>query len=90
MWTANVTCKNMVLTNCDKVQLSEGTNTGGVNAMTTSGSLPLSLLFFGPGNDYSGSTNLVNATSGGGFFDRSTTGLSLASWKGLPYARDNA
>lgn len=90
MWTANVTCKNMVLTNCDKVQLSEGTNTGGTNAMTTSGSLPLSLLVFGPGNNYSGSTNLVNATSGGGFFDRSTTGLSLASWKGLPYARDNA
>lgn len=88
MWTGNVTCKNMVLTNCDKVQLSEGTNTGGANAMTTSGSLPLSLLFFGPGNNYAGSTNLVNATSGGGFFDRSTTGETLTAWKAKPYTRD--
>jgi hypothetical protein len=88
MWTANVTLKNLKLVNCDKVQLSEGTDTGGANAMTTSGSLPLSLLTFGPGNDYSESPNLVNATSGGGFFDRSTTGITLTAWKALPYTRD--
>lgn len=83
MWLANITCRNMVLTNCDRVYLNEGTDTGGANAMVTHGSLPLELIHFF-NNDYSGSANIIS----GGFYNRSNTPISLASWRALPYDRD--
>ena len=64
--------------------LSEGANAGGMNVI---GSLPVSTIVF-DGNDYSGSTILVNATSGGGFFDRSNSGVTLTAWQAKSEQRD--
>lgn len=76
-WTGNNRFSNNVLTNCDRVVINEGTNTGGHN---TIGSTPLASIEF-DGNDYSGSPGIL-------FHDRSNTGISLAAWQALPYTRD--
>lgn len=83
-WTSDITIEDCTLTGCDRVILSEGTNAGG---MAVAGSLPLSTFHF-YSNDYSGSTNLINATSGGGFFTRSNTGATLTAWKAQALDRD--
>lgn len=77
MWSGNITLRNGLYTLCDRVQLSEGTNGGG---MSTAGSLPLGTIHF-TGNNYSSSPSLL-------FYDRSTTGINLAAWKALPFDRD--
>lgn len=84
MWSGNITLRNGLFTLCDRIILNEGANAGGMN---TVGSLPLNTIVF-EDNDYTGSTNITNATSGGGFFDRSNTGLTLTQWRALPYTRD--
>ena len=84
MWTGNITLRNGLFTSCDRVLIQEGSNGGG---MACSGSIPLASVVF-EDNDYTSSTNITNATSGGGFFDRSNTGLTLTQWRALPYTRD--
>lgn len=77
MWTGNNTFQNNILSNCDRVYISEGTNAGG---MTTQGSTPLDTIRF-LANDYTGSATIL-------FYDRSTTGINLSTWRSLPYDRD--
>lgn len=84
IWSGNITFRNGLVTLCDRIMLQEGNNAGGMSA---AGSLPLSTIHFYD-NDYSGSTNIVNTTGGGGFFDRSNTALTLAQWKALAFDRD--
>lgn len=84
MWTGNNTYQGNVLVGCDRVYINEGTNQ---NGQTTQGSTPVATIRF-VGNNYAGSPNIVNATSGGGFFDRANTGVTLAAWRSIPLERD--
>jgi hypothetical protein len=84
IWTGNNVYRDNVLISCDRVIINEGTASATHNPV---GSTPVNTIQF-IDNDYSGSTNITNATSGGGFFDRSNTGLTLTQWRALPYTRD--
>ncbi len=77
MWSGNITLRNGLFTLCDRVQLSEGTNGGG---MSTAGSLPLGTIHF-VDNNYDNSPSIL-------FYDRSTTGVNLAAWQAKPFDRD--
>jgi len=78
MWSGNITLRNGLYTLCNRVLLQEGSNGGG---MSCSGSLPLNTIHF-EGNDYTNSPGIL-------FYDRSNTGINLATWQALPYDRDN-
>lgn len=84
MWTGANTYSGNVLVNCDRVFINEGTNG---NGQTTQGSTPVATIRF-VGNNYTGSPNLTGALSGGGFFDRSNTPVTLAVWRSIPLDRD--
>ncbi len=77
MWSGNITFRNGLFTNCNRVLLNEGSNGGGMSA---AGSLPLGTIVF-DGNDYASSPGIL-------FYDRSNTGLTLTQWQALPYTRD--
>lgn len=77
MWTGRNYFLNNTLINCSRVVINEGTDGGG---QVTHGSTPVSgadKIDF-QGNDYSGSSGIL-------FYDRSLTGVNLATWQGLGY-----
>lgn len=77
MWTGRNYFTDNELISCGRVVINEGTNGGG---QTTHGSTPVSgadRIDF-QGNDYSGSSGIL-------FYNRSLTGINLASWQSLGY-----
>jgi hypothetical protein len=73
MWTGGNRYEDMILIDCDRVMINEGTDDGG---MDCSGATPNDLVF--AGNDYSGSPSIQ-------FFNKSNTALNLAQWQALGY-----